>query len=261
VRTVAAVPPQIEVTLPTSPQEAKLAFAESEAITVVGGATIVMPALRSGRLQATQVMLLGRAGMDGVRREGERLRIGAAAPLAELADMPEPLAGALAGIADPEIRAQATIAGNVCAPPGGDAPRGDLQGPLIALGAQVRWTDGSEERTEPIETFLERRAGRRLVLEIELRLPELGAYAALRRPHSHGYTALAVSGVVSGGELRLAATGLGPHGVRLLAADNPIPVGPADPGPLDDAVASDWYRREMVPVLVRRCLIELGVAR
>lgn len=255
-RTVAAVPSQIEVTMPTSPEEAKRAFGAAGAITVVGGATLVMPELRSGRLHAERVMLLVRAGMDRIERDGGRLRIGAAARLAELSDMPEPLAAALAAVADPEIRAQATIAGNICAPPGFDAPRGDLQGPLIALDAQVLWTDGTDERREPIETFLHRQGERRLVLEIELRVPERGAYAALRRPHSHGYTALAVSAAVVAGELRLAATGLGPHGVRLRSAQDPAS---ADGGGATDAVASGWYRREMLPVLVRRCLAQIGM--
>lgn len=246
--------------MPTSLQEAKRAFGQAGPITVVGGATIVMPALRSGALAPERLMLLARAGMDGVQRVGGGLRIGAATPLGQLGEVPEPLAGALAAVADPEIRAQATIAGNLCAPPGAGAPRGDLQGPLIALAAQVRWTDGTDEYTDAVEDFLTRPAGRRLVLEIEFALPERGAHAALRRPHSHGYTALAVSAAVVAGELRLAATGLGPHGVRLDSAAQPAPVSGGDaPAGLDDAVASEWYRREMVPVLVRRCLAAMGM--
>lgn len=252
------MPPQIEVTMPTSPAEAKRAFAAPGAVTVVGGATIVMPALRSGELAPQRLMLLARAGMDVAQRDGDRWRIGAATPLQRLADAPEPLAGAIANVADPEVRAQATIAGNICAAPGSDAPRGDLQGPLIALGARVRWTDGADEHADAIEDFLRAGAGGRLVLEIEVDVPAGGAYAALRRPHSHGYTALAVSAALAGGELRLAATGLGAHGVRLASAQDPVPVDGAEP--LDDAVASAWYRREMVPVLVRRCLAQMGLA-
>jgi CO/xanthine dehydrogenase FAD-binding subunit len=252
------MPPQIEVTMPTSRAEAKRAFADAGAVTVVGGATIVMPALRAGQLQPRRLMLLARAGMDLAQRDGDRWRIGAATPLQRLGDAPEPLAGAIANVADPEVRAQATIAGNICAAPGSDAPRGDLQGPLIALGARVRWTDGADDHTDAIEDFLRAGAGGRLVLEIEVDVPARGAYAALGRPHGHGYTALAVSAALVGGELRLAATGLGPRGVRLASAQDPAPVDGAEP--LDDAVASAWYRGEMVPVLVRRCLAQMGLA-
>ncbi len=245
--------------MPTSPQAAAQALRECGQITVVGGATIVMPQLTDGTLQPSRVLLLTAAGMGGVQRDGERIRIGATTPLAELHQMPEPLRSALAGVADAEIRAQATIAGNLCAPPGPDAPRGDLQGPLIALGATVRWTDGETEHSDDAEQFLSRPAGPRLVLEITLQRPRRGAHARLRRPHSHGYTALAVSAAVgSDGQLRLAATGLGPHGVRLRSPEDPTPVDDDRGAIATDALGSDWYRREMVPVLVRRCLAQIG---
>jgi CO/xanthine dehydrogenase FAD-binding subunit len=109
-----------------------------------------------------------------------------------------------------------------------------------------------------VQEFLGAPVRPRLVLAIELRRPERGAYAALRRPHSHGYTALAVSAAVIDGELRLAASGLRPHGVRLRSIQDPVPED--DAPERTDALASDWYRREMVPVLVRRCLAQLEAA-
>lgn len=251
------MPTQMEVSIPTSCAEAKRIFGLTSEITVASGATIVMAAMRSGRLAPKHVMLLTRAGMDTVERDGACLRIGAAARLADLIDMPEPLAGAVLGVADPEIRAQATIGGNVCASADGGVPLGDLQGPLIALDANVRWTDGTEERVDGIEEFLGGVKDRRLVLGLEMSVPDRGAFVALRRPHSHGYTPLAVSAAVIGNEVRLAATGLGPHGVRLHSAEDPTPVGASRLEPPDDALASAWYRREMIPVLVRRCLAQL----
>lgn len=258
--TVAAVPREIEVTMPASSRQATEVLRGAPGILVVGGATIVLPALTTGALRPDRVMLLTHAGMDGVERDGDRVRVGATTTLSDLTGMPEPLAGALAGVADGEIRGQATIAGNLCADPGRDAPRGDLQGPLIALAAVVHWTDGETERRDPVEEFLAAPARPRLVLSIELRWPQRGSFTSLRRPHSHGYTTLAVSAAVAhDGELRLAATGLGPHGVRLRSAQEPVAVG-ADSAPATDAIASDWYRGEMVPVLVRRCLRQLELA-
>ncbi len=245
--------------MPTSPRQAAQALRQSPSTVIVGGATIVMPALSSGALRPARVMLLTRAGMDGIEREGDRIRVGATTTLARLTEMPEPLGSALANVADGEIRAQATIAGNLCADPGTEAPRGDLQAPLIALDAVVHWTDGETERHQPVQEFLGAPVRPRLVLAIELRRPERGAYAALRRPHSHGYTALAVAAAVTDGELRLAASGLRPHGVRLRSVQDPVPVEDDSPA-RTDALASDWYRREMVPVLVRRCLAQLEAA-
>jgi CO/xanthine dehydrogenase FAD-binding subunit len=257
VRTVAAVPQPIEVSVPSSEQEARALFGASSKPLVAGGATILTPELASGARSAAHVMLLHRAGLDGVRRDSERIAIGATTRLSSLREMPEPLSSAIAGVADPEIRAQATLAGNICAAPLDGAPRGDLQGPLLALDAVVHWTDGAEDHRDGIETFLGAdAAASRLVLGVEFSAPEQGAFAALRRPHSHGYTSLAVSAAVRGGELRLAATGLGPHAIRLGPAEEPLPAE-TDEGVRDDALASGWYRREMVPVLVRRCLEQL----
>lgn len=251
------MPAQIEVSIPSSSTDAQRVFSQAAEITVVSGATIVMPALRSGRLAPRHVMLLTRAGLDGVQRKPDHLRIGAAARLADLAELPEPLASAVHGVADPEIRAQATIGGNVCATAYAGVPVGDLQGPLIAMDAKVRWTDGTDERLDGIEEFLRRPVDRRLVLGIEVGIPEQGAFAALRRPHSHGYAPLSVSAAVVRGELRLGATGLTPRGVRLRSPEDPTPADRDQLDAPDDALASGWYRREMLPVLIRRCMTQI----
>ena len=245
----------IEVSVPSSEQEARRLFAAAPRPLVAGGATIITPELAGGVRRADHVMLLHRAGLDAVLRDERRITIGAAARLAGLVGMPEPLRSAIAGVADSEVRAQATVGGNICAAPLAGAPRGDLQGPLLALDATVHWTDGAADHRESMEAFLTGGAQPRLVLGVSFDVPDEGAHAALDRPHSHGYTALAVSAARIDGELRLAATGLGAHAVRLASAQEPLrdvaqPIR-------DDALASSWYRAEMVPVLVRRCLAAL----
>ena len=248
------MPQPIEVSVPTSEQQARALFSDASRPLPAGGATIVTPELASGVRAASHVMLLHRAGLDGVRRSGDRITIGATTRLSQLGELPEPLRSAVAGVADPEVRAQATLAGNICAAPLDGAPRGDLQGPLLALDAVVRWTDGVQDHREGIERFLAA-AGEpaRLVLGVEFDVPSDGAYAALRRPHSHGYTTLAVSAAVVRGDVRLAVTGFGARAMRLGPPERPLPDEPGR----DDALASGWYRREMVPVLVRRCLAQM----
>jgi CO/xanthine dehydrogenase FAD-binding subunit len=62
------------------------------------------------------------------------------------------------------------------------------------------------------------------------------------------------------GELRIAATGAAPHAVRLHsveASGNPADAL-NDVGPQDDALASAWYRRKVLPGLVARALAELS---
>ncbi len=118
-----------------------------------------------------------------------------------------------------EIRSQATVGGNICAGEGYEAPRGDLQGAFLALGATARSAANGEVTEEPLEDFLPKRDGR-LLLSLSFDEPAAGAYAGLDRPHTHDYTALSVSGArAADGTIRLAATGAGSHGQRLPSAE------------------------------------------
>jgi aerobic carbon-monoxide dehydrogenase medium subunit len=242
-----------EVLIPGSPDEAVAAFGDGSGVTVVAGGTIVMPDLMARRLRPTRALLLTRAGLYGVTRAGGKVTIGAGTPLAALEDGDEPLATAARHIADPEIRGQATLGGNLCSQSSGEAPRGDLQAPLVALGATVRSVGAGGERSEPVEDFLANGAGR-LVLDVSYDdAKRKTAYAAATRPHTHHYTILAVAAAERDGVVRIAATGLGPRGVKL-DPDNPL----AGLEPPDDAVASGWYRTQVLPKLVERALAELS---
>jgi CO/xanthine dehydrogenase FAD-binding subunit len=253
-----------DVLLPGTPEEAVSAFGDGAGVTVVGGGTIVLPEISAGRLAPQKTLLLARAGLAGVTREAGKVTIGAMATLDSLADLPAPVGPCAANVGDIEIRSQATVGGNLCAGEGHDAPRGDLQGALIAVGAHVRSAGAGGETTEPLEDFLARRDGR-LVLDVSYDEPAAGAFAPLERPHTHEFTALAVSAArLADGTVRLAATGTGSAGVRLpsaeAAAADPQAAGEAalqDVSPHDDALASSWYRSKVLPVLVRRALTQL----
>jgi len=242
-----------EVLVPGSPEEAVAAFGDGAGVTVIAGGTVVMPDLMARRVRPTRALLLSRAGLDGSARADGRVTIGAGTPLAALEDGDEPLATAARHVADPEIRGQATLGGNVCSQSSAEAPRGDLQAPLIALGASVRSAGAGGERTEPIEEFLANGAGR-LVLDVSYDdAKRKTAYAAATRPHTHHYTILAVAAAERDGKVRLAATGLGPHAVAL-DPDDPL----AGIEPRDDALASGWYRAQVLPTLVERVLADLS---
>jgi len=256
-----------EVIVAASPEEAIEAFGDGAGVTVVAGGTIVMPDVTHGRLAADRVVLIGHAGLSGVRQEGDRTVIGAGTTLAELADAVEPLGTCARRVADIEIREQATIGGNLCAAPGVESPRGDLQAALLVLDAQVRSTGADGERTDPVEDVLASTRPR-LVLEISVAEPDAAATATVRRPHAHAYTVMRVCAARVGGEVRLAVSGAAPHAVRLTAAEGAV-AGGADPAgagekaledvtPQDDALASGWYRSKVLPVLVRDALTKLG---
>ena len=257
------------VLVPTSADGAAAAFGDGAGITVLAGGTIVMPEIKLGRLRPERTLYLGRAGLDGIAREDGTYRIGATTALAALAaGAPEPLASFAAHVADYEIRRQATIAGNLCAPPAATAPRGDLQAPLLALGARVRSVGAGGERTDSVDDFLAAGAAGRLVLELEVDEPKRAATASVRRPHAHAYSILAVAAVETAAGVRVAVLGAGPRAVRSGAVENALAGGAApdeaaqkvldDVEPQDDALASAWYRRQVLPGLVARALETLS---
>lgn len=251
----------VDVVIPTSPEEAARAFGDGGGVTVVGGGTIVVPDITYGRLTPARVLMLARSGLDAVTREAGTVTIGAATPISALETLDQPLAAAARHVGDLEIRAQATVGGNLCTTHSGEAPRGDLQAPLIVLGARARSTGKGGERTEPLEEFLAGGAAGRLLLDVSYDEAERQTgYAASRRPHAHHYTIVAVAAAKRDGELRVAATGLGAHAIRLAAVergDDPVAALEGVDVP-DDALASAWYRRTVLPTLVERALSQLA---
>ena len=253
-----------EILMPGSEDEAIAAFGDGAEVVVVGGGTIVVPDMTYRRLRPTKALMLGRAGLTGIDKDGSRVTIGAMTPVQELTGMAAPLGPCASNVADLEIRSQGTVGGNLCAPDGQEAPRGDLQSAFLALGATARSAANGEVTEEPLEDFLGKRH-ERLLLSVSFDEPAAGAFAGLDRPHTHDYTALAVSGArTADGTLRLAATGAGSWGARLpsaeAAAGDPAAAGEAalnDVTPHDDALASAWYRTKVLPVLVRRVLTDL----
>jgi aerobic carbon-monoxide dehydrogenase medium subunit len=252
-----------EVLMPTSEAEAVELFGDGVHVTVVGGGTIVVPAVALGRIAPSRAMFLHRAGLSGISRNGSTVTIGATTSVAALADLAAPLGPCSENVADPEVRAQATVGGNICASGTSEVPRGDLQGAFLALDAEVRSDGAGGERTESLEHSLRARDGR-LLLSVSYEEPAAGVFERLRDPHTHTYTVLAVSAVrAASGEIRLAVTG-SPAPTRLRSAervaDDPAAAGDAalaDASFEDDALASAWYRTKTLPVLVRRALTKL----
>ena len=249
-----------EVIQPDSPSGAAAAFGDGAGVAVLAGGTLLVPDLHFGRARPDRVVMLGSAGLDYVRRSGDTVTIGATTPVAAITGEASPLGPCAASIGDNEVRAQATVGGNLCAPPG----FGDLQGPLLALGATARSAGAGGERSEPLEDFLAGREGR-LLLDVSYTEPAAGSFAGLGRPHAHHYTVMAVSGVrTAGGSVQLAVVGAGDVGARLRGAEalatDPEAAGQAAAGevaPSDDPLASGWYRARTLPALVAQVLNDL----
>jgi len=132
----------------------------------------------------------------------------------------------------------ATVGGNLFAP----QPHGDLAVCLLALDAQI-----------------EKAGDDQLVTSISFNVPERWFYTkAMRRKQNSA----SIVTVASDGE-RIALGGVAREPVRALAAEAKLAEGDIDGAaeaaleaadPFDDAYASAWYRRRVLPVHVRRAL-------
>ena len=246
--------------VPSSATAAIAAFGDGAGITVLAGGTVVTPLVTHGALWPHRVLVLRAAGLDGIE-DGATLVVGGAATLAALAEVaPEPLAGA-ARIPDYEIRGQATVGGNVMI-------GGDLQPALVALGARVRSAGAGGLRVDPVEDFIAAPWGR-LVLSLEVPRPQAGAFLQQRRRHSHTHPVLSVAVARRADGVHVAVGGLAerapavacPSVERALAAGAPVREAAErvveDVQPQDDSLASAWYRRRALPVLVARALERL----
>jgi carbon-monoxide dehydrogenase medium subunit len=186
------------------------------------------------------------------------------------------LAEAAAVVASPPVRRQGTIGGNLChADPTADPPAA-----LIALGAEVELASLNGRRRLPVEAFFvdymeTAIQADELLVAVHLpgQAPRSGsAYLKLRQRGVD--TALVGAGVAmslaedgrtcAAARIGLAAAGTTP--LRALEAERVLIGRPVseelleeaggaaaeESAPLSDTEASEWYRREMIQVYVRR---------
>jgi carbon-monoxide dehydrogenase medium subunit len=219
----------MKVHLPSSADEAAGLLGQG---VLIAGGTHAVP-----RLAPTEsIISLRHAGLSGVERDGDTVRVGATTSLTTLAKEVEFLREAIHSIASPTIRNMATVGGNLFVP----QPHGDLAVCLLALDAEI-------ERNGD------------LVTSVSFKVPERWFYRkAMRRKQNSA----AIVTVASDGT-RIALGGVAREAVRAHRAEELLAQGDIDGAaeasveaadPFDDAFASAWYRRRVLPVHVRRAL-------
>ena len=247
---------------------------EREARFMAGG-TLLMRAVNE---VDPSIRTIVRATDPNFRRIGlssGRVELGAGVTMAailaerELAYL-HPAARAVGG---PAIREAATVGGNLFAP----SPYGDFATMLLALDATVTLAGGFGQRELPLEELLSRRErGGLLVASIAFRRPATDAirFVKVTRVHPKGISVLSIAAQLplSGGRVvhaRIAYGAMAPSPVRAKAAERALEGRPLDaPGiapalavahegtsPADDPIASAWWRREILPVHLRRLLL------
>jgi CO/xanthine dehydrogenase FAD-binding subunit len=241
----------------------------------LAGGTILMRLVNndSGTLQ--RLVLSDGLGLDRIDVASGRATIGAAVTMAEIAARPglallKPVAESIGG---PAVRNMATVGGNLFA----RSPYGDFAVALLALGATVAVEDAHGRATVDLGELLAARDRQepRIVTSVSFVLPAGGAFrfrkAIRRKPHGAAVLSIAAllpedAGTLRG--VRIAYGAMAPHPIRAAAVERVLEGRAIDPAtiaaavrvaadgcePADDAIASAWYRTQLVAVHLRRLL-------
>ncbi len=255
---------------------------------VMAGGTALMLALRQRMLTPTHIVSLGRIDtLRGISFDAAKgLRIGALSRHCDVAASPvvqqhyPMMASMAARVANPQVRNQGTIGGNLCY---GD-PATDPPGCLMALDAQVVLANARSERVLNIEEFLvdyyvTAIEPDEVVVEIRVPVPApdaAGSYvrflrtAAEHRPlvnvslFARRNGALCQSArLVVGASVPVSRRAhraeefLAGKAVTLEVAQEVADMVAADIEPLSDSRGSADYRRDMVRVVTRRTIAGL----
>lgn len=279
---------------PDSVVEASRMMADlGEDCRVIAGGTALMLAMRQRMLTPSHLVSLGKLdALRGIGLDAQGwLRIGALTLHAEVADSSlvqsqwPMLAGMAARVANPQVRNQGTIGGNLCyADPATDPP-----GCLLALDAHVVLVGRQGERVLPMAEFLVDYYTTALApdeLLTEIRVPPLaagstGLYSRYLRTAAEHRPLVSVALVArrqgeACSEARLAVGASTPIPTRVPRAEaflagktvtlqiaaEAADIVASDITPVSDARGAADYRRDMVRVVARRSIASLfGLAQ
>jgi CO/xanthine dehydrogenase FAD-binding subunit len=238
----------------------------------LGGGTLVVRAANEGDLGFSTMVRTADPELRKIEIAYGTARLGASVTMAEIARHKElgAIAPAARAVGGPAVRNMATVGGNLFAP----APYGDFAVALLALDATVH--AGGED--VPVEAFLANRTkNQAIVSSVRFNLPAQGGFRFLKtsrvKPKGTSVVSIAASleqdakGFVSAARVALGCMADRP--VRAKAAEAALvgkpltregiedAVAAVGEGtqPITDAVASAWYRAEVLPVHFARLLL------
>ena len=256
--------------------EASAALASERGARYMGGGTLVMRAVNEGDLSFSTLVRASDRSLKRLETSGPRIVLGAGLTYADVLASRElaflhPVARSIGG---PAVRNMGTVGGNLFAP----APFGDFATAALALDAIVQIHGGYAAREMALEEFLagRERGAPQLVVALSLARPanpEAFRYLKVARVKPKGGSVLTIAAHVpaSGGRItgaRIAFGSMGQTPLRAKSAERALEGRPLDAAaisaaaavvceglnPVDDALASGWYRREVAGVHLRRLL-------
>jgi xanthine dehydrogenase small subunit len=267
------------ITVKTFPalSEAAAAVSADRAARFLAGGTLVMRAVNEGDVALSTIVRTTDRAFAEVRPSGARVAIGAGVTMAQILasrelDFLHPVARLVGG---PAVRSAATVGGNLFAP----TPYGDFAAALLALDATVSIQAGYGARETPLDTFLNERDrnGSGIVASVMLNRPagaDAFRFRKVSRVKPKGISVLSIAAhlPLSGGRVAGARVAYGAMALTAIRAkaveralegrtlDEPgiapaLAVAAEGTAPATDAIASAWYRREVVAVHLKRLLL------
>lgn len=256
------------------------AVASNQSARFFGGGTLVMRAVNDGDQSFDTIVRANDPAFRTIQSHGDRITIGAGATMADVLKNRDlafltPAARAVGG---PAIRNMASVGGNLFA----RSPYGDFATALLVLDAEVNLvsaSSGSAPSGTGLQDFLagRDREPRALVASVTITRPRdqnAFRFVKVSRVKPKGVSVLSIAANLqqSGGKISnamVAYGAMGPIPVRALAVERALQgatlnetgiaaaLAAATDGinPQTDPVASEWYRRAVAPVHLKRLLL------
>lgn len=238
-----------------------------------GGGTLLMRAVNEGTGALTTLIRSSDPALSVISASGTEISIGCGATMRDILDHQrlDFLHAAARSVGSPALRNMATVGGNLFA----RAPYGDFATALLALDAQVEGGSGISSRRSPLSE-LHSSSSSPFVRSITFRRPETGNFRFLKvsRVHPRGAAIMTLAAHLpsSGGRIRgasIAYGGIETHPVRAKAVERALEGQRLDDegvaaacrlaaenlSPITDALASSWYRQQVLPVHLKRLLL------
>jgi xanthine dehydrogenase small subunit len=259
-----------------SPQSALSALQDAGA-QYLGGGSLLMRMINTADTGINSLVRLDTLQQRSLEVTAAFVRLGAAVRMSQIIRT-----GALsylipvaASIGGPAVQSIATVGGNLHAP----SPYGDLATALVALDAEVHLITEAGLKAVPVTDFLRQRdslQSKTILESVTFKSPGAGTFLfrKVRRTHPRGSSLLTIAAIIeqSGGlvtKARIALGTMAPTAIRALAAERALlgcplsaqAIAPAlaaaleGTSPVDDSIASAWYRRTVLPVHLRRLLV------
>lgn len=252
--------------------QAASALSANRGARFLGGGTLVIRALNEGDQIISSIVQTTDPVFRQIEIRGDRITIGAGVTMSQILqsrelDFLHPVARIIGG---PAVRNMATTGGNLFAP----SPYGELTTALLAAEATVAIVGGYSSRDMPLADLLRDREHepRPLIASVTVQRPRSPAdfrFLKVTRVKPRGTSILSIVIATGNRSTRVAYNGMSPAPMRALAVERVLEgktldangIAPAlavaadGTAPADDAIASAWYRKEVLPVHLRRLLL------